>query len=73
MRAQGAAIFFSILIFVLMMILPVIMNNMLTNTNLGGAVDSFNNFFNMIGGWFVWLIISLAVAVGTYLGINKVS
>jgi len=73
MRGSAAGAFFAFLIFVILMIIPIIMTNMLVNTNLGQAVDAFNNFFEMIGGWFVWLIISLTAAVGTYIGIAKVT
>ena len=72
MRGSAAGVIFSVIIFAIMIVLPFFFQNMMYSTANAGAVNQFNQFFELIG-WPFWLLISAAVAVGTYLGVSKVS
>ncbi len=71
MRSEGAAIFMAVIVFLIVLFMPVIIENVMTTSNV--PLDQFFVFFNAIGGWFMWLLISLGAGVGAYIGISKVS
>ncbi len=68
---DAAKIMYSILTFLFIMLLPMILTNLMLSTNTPNAYQSFNNFFQTIGGWFVWIIISALVSIGVYIKLEK--
>ncbi len=69
---SAAGIVFSVIVFLIMISLPFLFQNILYSTNSGAVVNQFNSFFEIIG-WPFWVLISAAVAVGTYIGVSRVS
>ena len=72
MKSQAAGIIFAVIIFFIMIALPFLFQNLALSTQNAGVVNQFSEFFQLIG-WPFWILISAAVAVGTYIGIKKVS
>ena len=72
MKGQVAGTIFAIIIFLIMIALPFLFQNMAYSTENAGVVNQFDEFFQLIG-WPFWILISAGVAVGSYLGMKKVS
>ena len=72
MKGQTAGVIFAIIVFLIMIALPFLFQNIVYSTENAGVVNQFSDFFQLIG-WPFWILISAGVAVGTYIGIKKVS
>ena len=72
MKGQASGIIFGVIVFLIMIALPFLFQNIVYSTENAGVVNQFSDFFQLIG-WPFWILISAGVAVGTYIGIKKVS